>query len=161
MKRILLTVLAIMLCLSIFSGCSKKENYNTWQICVSSRERGSDIEGIELYASVSDAPSFDIDLDVQNPSITFHWINNTEQDISFPLSFDILKQENNEWVSCATEEIVFPTAFDTVAANSSTSHKYTVSDFNLQQNGLYRFVVKISDTENIWYEFQVDILEAD
>ncbi len=161
MKRIILIMLTITICLAVFSGCSKKDNENTRQITVGSRGNGSDIEGIELYASISDAPVFDIDFDVKNPSITFHWINDGDKDFSYPLSFDILKQENDEWVSCATEEINFPTAFETVAANSSTTHKYPVNGFNLRHNGLYRFIVKISDTENVWYDFQIDIAVAE
>ena len=160
MKRILLTILAIILCLTIFSSCSPKDNEDTHQIVVSSRGNGSDIEGIKLYASISDTPVFDIDFDVENPSITFHWINDTDNDFSYPLSFDILKQDNDEWVSCATEEINFPTAFGTVAANSSSSYKYSVDGFNLRQNGLYRFIVNISETENVWYDFQIDISDA-
>ncbi len=161
MKRIILTILAITLCLAVFSSCSQKDNEDTRQIVVSSRGNGSDIEGIKLYASISDAPAFDIDFDVQNPTITFHWINDCDKDFSYPLSFDILKQKNDEWVSCATEEINFPTAFETVAANSSTTHKYPVNGFNLRYNGVYRFIVKISDTENVWFDFQIDISEAD
>ena len=160
MKRILLTILAIILCLTIFSSCSPKDNEDTRQIVVSSRGNGSDIEGIKLYASISDTPVFDIDFDVENPSITFHWINDTDNDFSYPLSFDILKQENDEWVSCATEEIDFPATLETVAANGSTRHKYTINGFNLRHNGVYRFIVKISDTENVWYDFQVDIATA-
>ena len=85
MKRILLTILAIILCLAIFSSCSPKDNEDTRQIVVSSRGNGSDIEGIQLYASISDTPVFDIDFDVENPSITFHWINDTDNDFSYPL----------------------------------------------------------------------------
>lgn len=163
MKRIISMLLLALLCLClvVFSSCSPKDNEETRQIVVSSRGSGSDIEGIKLYASISDAPAFDIDFDVHNPSITFHWINDSDKDFSYPLSFDILNQENDEWVSCATEEIDFPTAFETVAANSSTTHKYYVTGFKLRHNGVYRFIVKISDTENVWYDFQVDIATAD
>lgn len=154
-------MLTITLCFAVFSACSKTDNKDTWQMTVGSRGNGSDIDGIELYASISDTPAFDIDFDTQNPSITFHWINKTDKNFSYPLSFDILKQDNDEWISCATEEIDFPTELRTVTSNSSSSYKYSVSSFDLHQNGLYRFIVKISETENVWYDFQIDISGAD
>ena len=130
----------------------------TKQISIGIRGGGSDIYGVKLHVSINEQHYWDIDS--EKPTLIFQWLNQTETEFSYPLSFDILKQENDQWVSCATEEINFPTAFETVAANSSARKEYSVKGFNLHQNGLYRFIVKISDTENIWYDFQVDISEA-
>lgn len=156
---VVILVAIIALAIPILHSHTTDKQETTKQISLGSRGGGSDIDGVKLYVSINEQHYWDIDS--EKPTLTFQWVNETETEFSYPLSFDILKQENDQWVSCATEEINFPTAFETVAANSSARKEYSVKGFNLHQNGLYRFIVKVRDTENIWYDFQVAISEAD
>lgn len=155
---IILVVISFVLVAVLTRYMHPDEKETTKQLSIGTCGGGSDIDGIKLDVTINEQHNWN--MDSENPTLSFQWVNEKKEDFSYPLSFDILKQENDEWVSCATEEIDFPTAFGTVAANSSTVQKYSVSGFNLLQSGLYRFIVQISETENVWHDFQVEIASA-
>ncbi len=117
------------------------------------KDSGSDIIGLTL--STESQLSFTKDR-LSDLSIPVQWTNNNyNRDVTYGERFDILRYENGLWNSCAKEDYNFPLVTRTLSRKESHTQSYSLNEFDLLTDGLYRFRAEPSDGQYVWFDFEV------
>lgn len=109
---------------------------------------GSDIPGVHIAVTGGD-------LDAQQPYLQILWTNETDGEIVFGISFDILHDSGGDWVSCARQELIFNALAYLLPARQTRSENYYVSSFRLKDGITCRFRVEQEPGKYLWIDFQL------
>ena len=116
------------------------------------KDTGSDILGCEITTE----PYLYFTKDaVTTPTLPVQWTNrNYSRDLTYEERFDILRYENGTWISCATEEYVFPGITRLLLRRTTNSAFYSLAEFNIAEDGLYRFRAEPVKGQYVWFDFE-------
>ncbi len=109
---------------------------------------GSDIKGISIALE-------NFELDCDKPYITVKYINSTSEEFLYGEMFDILYLKDDEFISCAKNEVFFNLLAYKLKPYSGATHTYYISDFDLSNDGAYRFKIPASDNKYLWFDFNI------
>ncbi len=110
--------------------------------------RGSDVDGISIALE-------NFELDCDKPYITVKYINSTSEHFTYGEMFDILYLRDDKFTSCAKKEIYFNLLGYMLKPYSSATHTYYISDFDLSNDGAYRFRIPATNDKYLWFDFNI------
>lgn len=117
-------------------------------ISVQPLEKGSDIEDISISYK-------NLVLDADKPYIEVEWKNNTKNRYVYGKSFELEYLENGKFKNCAKEKVSFKSIGVILPAETTKTERYNLSQFNLSNEGTYRFKVRRYENNYLWFDFKI------
>ncbi|MBR7132885.1 MAG: hypothetical protein IKD04_05080 [Clostridia bacterium] len=90
------------------------------------------------------------------PYIEIEWKNETDEEKAFGEAFDIYYHKNGKLIRCAKGDLFFNALAYLIKPNSSVTHTYYISEFDLSKSGKYRFQVGEYEGDYLWIDFLIE-----
>lgn len=148
---LLLTIALVIGVAAISFGRPRQETLEH-AVAVGVRETGSDYEGV--YITIGDDEQHSWNVLGDKPTFVVKWVNDTDQEIRYDLNCKIYQSVDDGWVLCADEEIDYPDDQYVLLPNSSVIDIYSAAGYNIDGDGLYKFVTVV-DGHEVWFTFRV------
>lgn len=94
-------------------------------------------------------------LDGDNPYFDVEWINNSSQEKTFGMEFNIYRIKNDKMISCAVDELYFHSIAVILNPKSTHIERYHLNAFDLSNEGTYRFIIDDFPSRELWFDFEI------
>lgn len=148
----LLLTIALAIGIAAVSFGSPRQETLEHAVAVGVRETGSDYDGVYITIGGDEQHSWDVL--GQKPTFVVKWVNDTDHEVRYDLNCKIYKSIDDTWVLCADEEIDYPDEEYVILPNSSVSDVYSAAGYEIDGDGLYKFVTVV-DGHEVWFTFRV------